>query len=105
MRGSGQEGRGLVQIIKPSGTLKHRPTRKVAPMHLNLISRFARPALAVFATALLAACHIAPPRTDDPNEHFNRNTAASVDNAADHPPAEQEIAGRAEIESPALAEW
>jgi phospholipid-binding lipoprotein MlaA len=79
MRGSGQDGRVLVQIIKPSGTLKYRPTPKVAPMHSNLISRIARPALAAFATALLAACHIAPPRTDDPNEHFNRNMYAFND--------------------------
>ncbi|GAA0909326.1 hypothetical protein GCM10009552_19850 [Rothia nasimurium] len=48
-------------------------------MHPSLLSRFVRPALGLLVTGLLAACHIAPPRTDDPNEHFNRKVYAFND--------------------------
>jgi phospholipid-binding lipoprotein MlaA len=48
-------------------------------MDLRPMSRLTRPALAALATGLLVACHIAPPRTDDPNEHFNREMYAFND--------------------------
>ena len=48
-------------------------------MPSSLLSRIVRPALGLLATGLLAACHIAPPRTDDPNEHFNRKVYAFND--------------------------
>ncbi|WP_072323735.1 MlaA family lipoprotein [Luteibacter sp. UNCMF366Tsu5.1] len=45
---------------------------------LNL-PRIVRNMLGLVAVALLAACHIAPPRTDDPNENFNRKVYAFND--------------------------
>jgi phospholipid-binding lipoprotein MlaA len=48
-------------------------------MDLRPMSRLTRPALAALATSLLVACHIARPRTDDPNEHFNREMYAFND--------------------------
>jgi phospholipid-binding lipoprotein MlaA len=80
MPGSGTEGRALVQIIKLSGTLKYRPTPRVTPMDpKNTSKRLLRTALGLVAVALLAACHVAPPRTDDPNEHLNRKVYAFND--------------------------
>jgi phospholipid-binding lipoprotein MlaA len=38
-----------------------------------------RTTLGVLVVALLAACHVAPPRTDDPNENFNRKVYAFND--------------------------
>lgn len=46
---------------------------------LNRIARIARTTLGLVAVALLAACHVAPPRTDDPNEKFNRKVYAFND--------------------------
>ena len=79
MRGSDQDGRALVQIIKPRGTINVRPTPKAAPMLPRTLTRITRTALGLLAAALLAACHVAPPRTDDPNEHFNRKVYAFND--------------------------
>ncbi|HEY4144809.1 VacJ family lipoprotein [Pinirhizobacter sp.] len=42
-------------------------------------ARFLRRALPVLALALLAGCKIAPPRTDDPYESFNRKSYAVND--------------------------
>ncbi|WP_369931016.1 VacJ family lipoprotein [Xanthomonas sp. NCPPB 2632] len=41
--------------------------------------RIVRRAVGLASLALLAACHIAPPRTDDPNENFNRKVYAFND--------------------------
>ncbi|HXP01787.1 MAG TPA: VacJ family lipoprotein, partial [Luteibacter sp.] len=41
--------------------------------------RIIRTALGLLAASLLAACHVAPPRTDDPNEKFNRKVYAFND--------------------------
>ena len=52
--------------------------------------RFVRSALGLAAIALLAACHIAPPRNDDPHEKFNRKVYAfndSLDKAVIRPVA------------------
>jgi phospholipid-binding lipoprotein MlaA len=43
------------------------------------IARFARHAVGLAAVGLLAACQIAPPRTDDPHEQFNRKVYAFND--------------------------
>ncbi|URL58091.1 VacJ family lipoprotein [Luteibacter flocculans] len=43
------------------------------------LPRIVRNMLGLVAVALLAACHIAPPRTDDPNENFNRKVYAFND--------------------------
>lgn len=48
-------------------------------MHPRTLSRMVRNALGVLFVALLAACHVAPPRTDDPNEKFNRKVYAFND--------------------------
>ncbi|WP_240151219.1 MlaA family lipoprotein [Luteibacter jiangsuensis] len=48
-------------------------------MHPKILSRMVRNALGVLLVALLAACHVAPPRTDDPNEKFNRKVYAFND--------------------------
>lgn len=48
--------------------------------HLNAFPL--RRVLPILALALLAGCQIAPPRTDDPLEHFNRKSYA-VNNAID----------------------
>jgi len=48
-------------------------------MHPRTLSRKVRNALGVLVVALLAACHVAPPRTDDPNEKFNRKVYAFND--------------------------
>ncbi len=48
-------------------------------MHPRTLSRMVRNALGVLVVALLAACHVAPPRTDDPNEKFNRKVYAFND--------------------------
>lgn len=45
----------------------------------SLNARFLRRALPVLALALLAGCKIAPPRTDDPYENFNRKSYAVND--------------------------
>ncbi|MGN6092712.1 MAG: MlaA family lipoprotein [Luteibacter jiangsuensis] len=48
-------------------------------MHPRTLSRMVRNALGILVVALLAACHVAPPRTDDPNEKFNRKVYAFND--------------------------
>jgi len=48
-------------------------------MHLTTLPRMVRSALGALVVALLAACHVAPPRTDDPNEKFNRKVYAFND--------------------------
>lgn len=79
MWGSDQEGRVVVQIIKPGSTLTHRPTPEATPMRPMPLFRIIRRAVGLASLALLAACHIAPPRTDDPNENFNRKVYAFND--------------------------
>lgn len=69
----------MVQIIIPRGTLKNRPSPKAPSMHPLNLPRIVRNMLGLVAVALLAACHIAPPRTDDPNENFNRKVYAFND--------------------------
>ncbi|MDF3982611.1 VacJ family lipoprotein [Luteibacter sp. PPL554] len=59
-------------------------------MPRRFLTRFVRPALGLIAVGLLAACQIAPPRTDDPNEHLNRKVYAfndKLDKAAIRPVA------------------
>ena len=48
-------------------------------MHPRNLPRMVRTAFGVLVVALLAACHVAPPRTDDPNEKFNRKVYAFND--------------------------
>lgn len=50
-----------------------------SPKAPSLNARFLRRALPVLALALLAGCKIAPPRTDDPYESFNRKSYAVND--------------------------
>lgn len=50
-----------------------------SPKAPSLNARFLRRALPVLALALLAGCKIAPPRTDDPYENFNRKSYAVND--------------------------
>jgi phospholipid-binding lipoprotein MlaA len=50
-----------------------------SPKVPSLNARFLRRALPVLALALLAGCKIAPPRTDDPYESFNRKSYAVND--------------------------
>lgn len=69
----------MVQIIIPRGTLKNRPSPKAPSMRPLKLPRIVRNMLGLVAVALLAACHIAPPRTDDPNENFNRKVYAFND--------------------------
>ena len=69
----------MVQIIKPRGTLKNRPSPKATSMRSPNLPRIVRHTLGLVAIVLLAACHVAPPRTDDPNEHFNRKVYAFND--------------------------
>jgi len=69
----------VVQIIIPRGTLKNRPSPKAPSMRPLNLPRIVRNMLGLVAVALLAACHIAPPRTDDPNENFNRKVYAFND--------------------------
>lgn len=90
MRGSDQEGRLLVQIIRLSGTLKYRLTPKATSMLSIALPRIVRTSFGLAVMALLAACQIAPPRNDDPNEKFNRKVYAfndSLDKAVIRPVA------------------
>lgn len=50
-----------------------------SPKAPSLNARFLRRALPVLALVLLAGCKIAPPRTDDPYENFNRKSYAVND--------------------------
>jgi len=50
-----------------------------SPKAPSLNARILRRALPVLALALLAGCKIAPPRTDDPYENFNRKSYAVND--------------------------
>ena len=50
-----------------------------SPKAPSLNARFLRRALPALALALLAGCKIAPPRTDDPYESFNRKSYAVND--------------------------